>query len=403
MESQPRFDWRSLGQLIVSVLGILFGLGAAAALALTGLLPLVNGSAMEGAQAVGVMTLAWGGLLTAALCVPSAMLAIRRLMGLAPLMRDGKRTLVFASLLLLVWPLALLLAKSAAGSSLAWLLLPPLLVIVVSIPALWLITAARSGLPAESAQRGWGVASFGLVVSPALIILLQFMLLVAAMIAAGVWLAGQPDLLAELRSITLSFGMETDPNRVLELLRPYLEQPGVLAAGLLFVAVLVPLIEELLKPLGVWFLAGRWLTPASGFQAGVVSGGMFALLESLGYLASAPAEGFIGFALARSGTMLLHITTAGLVGWGVGSALGEKRYLRLALTYLGAVILHGVWNTVGILPALAEIPNLASLQSVAAAAPYALGGLCVLLAAILVVLNRSLRRKPVELAAVATA
>ncbi|TLN07420.1 PrsW family intramembrane metalloprotease, partial [bacterium] len=250
-------------------------------------------------------------------------------------------------------------------------------------------------------QRGWGVASFGLVISPTLIVLLQFMVLLAGVVAAGVWLAGQPDLLAELQSLTQSFSMNSDPNRVLELLRPYIEQPAVLAAGLLFVAGLVPLIEELLKPLGVWFLAGRWLTPASGFSAGVVSGGMFALLESLGYLASAPAEGFVGFALARSGTLLLHITTAGLVGWGVGSALGEKRYLRLALTYLGAVVLHGVWNAVGILPALVEIPKLAgSLQSAAAAVPFALGGLCVLMVAILIVLNRSLRQKPGEAAAI---
>lgn len=393
MQAGPRFDWRSAGQLAVSLAGIFLGLAAAGVLALTTLMPWLNGETPGGEQAAGMMTLAWSGLLLAGLSLPSAVLALRKLMGCAPVMRNGRRSLKLASLLLLVWPLVLLLAKSAAGSDLAWLFLPPLLVLVMGIPTLWLTSAARAGLPAESLQRGWGVASFGAVVGPTLIVLLEASLLVLALVAAGVWLAGQPALLAELQRLAESFTLQSDPERLLELLQPYLEQPVVLAAGVVFIAVLVPLIEEAFKPLAVWLLAGRWLTPASGFSAGVLGGGMFALLESLGYLASAPAEGFVGFALARSGTLLLHVATAGLVGWGVGSALGEGRYLRLAWTYLAAVALHGVWNAVGILPALEELPGVIdSLQGVAWIYPYALGALCVLLAAILVGLNTHLRR-----------
>ncbi len=397
MQEGPRFDWRSAGQLAVSLAGIFLGLAAAGVLALTTLMPWLNGETPGGEQAAGMMTLAWSGLLLAGLSLPSAVLALRKLMGRAPVMRNGRRGLKLASLLLLVWPLALLLAKSAVGSSLAWLFLPPLLILVMGIPTLWLTSAARAGLPAESLQRGWGVASFGAVVGPTLIILLEASLLVLALVAAGVWLAGQPALLAELQRLAESFTLQSDPERLLELLQPYLEQPVVLAAGVVFIAVLVPLIEEAFKPLAVWLLAGRWLTPASGFSAGVLGGGMFALLESLGYLASAPAEGFVGFALARSGTLLLHVATAGLVGWGVGSALGEGRYLRLAWTYLAAVALHGVWNAVGILPALEELPGvIGSLQGVAWIYPYALGALCVLLAAILFGLNIHLRKPAQE-------
>lgn len=397
MQAQPRFDWRSAGQLAVSLMGIFLGLAAAGVLALTTLMPWLDGEMPGGEQAAGTMTLAWSGLLVAGLSLPSAVLALRKLMGRAPIMRNGRRSLKLASLLLLVWPLALLLAKSAVGSSLAWLLLPPLLILVMGIPTLWLTSAARAGLPVESLQRGWGTASFSAVIGPALIILLEASLLVLALVAFGVWLIGQPGLLTELQQLTETFTLQNDPTQLMELLQPHLEQPGVLAAGVVFIAVLVPLIEEAFKPLAAWLLAGRWLTPASGFSAGVLGGGMFALLESLGYLASALAEGFVGFALARSGTLLLHVATAGLVGWGVGSALGEGRYLRLAWTYLAAVALHGVWNAVGILPALEELPGvIGSLQGVAWIYPYALGALCVLLAAILFGLNIHLRKPAQE-------
>lgn len=397
MQAQPRFDWRSAGQLAVSLMGIFLGLTAAGVLALTTLMPWLDGEMPGGEQAAGTMTLAWSGLLLAGLSLPSAVLALRKLMGRAPVMRNGRRSLKLASLLLLVWPLALLLAKSAANSTLAWLFLPPLLILVMGIPTLWLTSAARAGLPVESLQRGWGTASFSAVIGPALIILLEASLLVLALVAFGVWLIGQPGLLTELQQLTETFTLQNDPTQLMELLQPHLEQPGVLAAGVAFIAVLVPLIEEAFKPLAAWLLAGRWLTPASGFSAGVLGGGMFALLESLGYLASAPAEGFVGFALARSGTLLLHVATAGLVGWGVGSALGEGRYLRLAWTYLAAVALHGVWNAVGILPALEELPGVIdSLQGVAWIYPYALGALCVLLAAILFGLNIHLRKPAQE-------
>ncbi len=397
MQAQPRFDWRSAGQLAVSLMGIFLGLTAAGVLALTTLMPWLDGEMPGGEQAAGTMTLAWSGLLLAGLSLPSAVLALRKLMGRAPVMRNGRRSLKLASLLLLVWPLALLLAKSAANSTLAWLFLPPLLILVMGIPTLWLTSAARAGLPVESLQRGWGTASFSAVIGPALIILLEASLLVLALVAFGVWLIGQPGLLTELQQLTETFTLQNDPTQLMELLQPHLEQPGVLAAGVAFIAVLVPLIEEAFKPLAAWLLAGRWLTPASGFSAGVLGGGMFALLESLGYLASAPAEGFVGFALARSGTLLLHVATAGLVGWGVGSALGEGRYLRLAWTYLAAVALHGVWNAVGILPALEELPGvIGSLQGVAWIYPYALGALCVLLAAILFGLNIHLRKPAQE-------
>jgi hypothetical protein len=372
---------------------MLIGLGGAGLLALYALISLLGGFPASGNQELrSVMTWMWGALLVAVLCLPSAVLAVRALMGRKPWTYAGKGRLVFSSLLMLLWPLVLVLARAASGSDLAWLFLPPLLIAVVGIPVLWLTGIARSGLPAENGQRSWGVASFGLVISPNLIVLLQLFVLVAAILVFSLWLVGQPALLAQLQSLGQSFTLDGDPNQAMELMQPYLEQPAVLILGLLFIAGLVPLMEELIKPLGVWFLAGRQLTPAAGFSAGVISGGMFALLESLGYLSAATAEDFILFALARAGTVLLHVTTAGLVGWGLGSALGEKRYLRLGLAYLSAVLLHGFWNAAGILPTLAEFSGFSGpLSNATLISACLLGGLSLLLAVILIVLNRRLR------------
>ncbi len=396
MPPENRFNWGSFGQLLLSLFGMLFGLGGAGLLALFALIPLIDGTS-DIQQATGILTMVWGGLLVAALCLPSAAMAVRSLMGYAPLMRKGKHWLVFTSLLLLLWPLTLALANAAAGSSLAWLFLPPLLILVVGIPVLWLTRMVRQGLPAESAQRLWGVACFGLVISPTLILLIQILVLIMGVVGFGIYLSGKPELLGQLQALSQSFTMQSDPNLVLEKLNPYLEQPGVVALGIFFISGLVPLIEEMFKPLGVWFLAGRKLTPAAGFGMGALSGGMFALLESLGYLSGAPVDGFVPFALARAGTMLLHVTTAGLVGWGLGSALGEKRYLRLGLAYLGAVLLHGVWNTVGVMPGLAELSGPADrLQVLASVSPYLLGGLSLLMVVILVVLNRRLHAPDVS-------
>lgn len=392
MLSENRFDWGSLGQLVLSLVGIFFGLGGAALLAFLAATTLLGNVSASNIEVNVLMSWFWGGLLVTALCLPSAVLALRALMGRAPLIDSGNRRRVLAGLSILLWPLALVLARAAASSELAWLFLPPLLIAVVGIPVFSLTSLARSGLPAESRQRAWGVASFGLVISPALIVVLQLVVLGVGILAFSLWLYGQPALLAELQSLAETLTIEGNPNRVLQLLRPYLEQPGVLAIGLLFIAGLVPWMEELIKPLGVWFLAGRRLTPASGFSAGVLSGGMFALLESLGYLSSATAEDFITLALARAGTVLLHVTTAGLVGWGLGSALSEKRYLRLGLTYLSAVLLHAAWNATGVLPALAEFSTwMAGLPDAEVVSACLLGTLSLAMLVILLVLNRRLR------------
>ena len=156
-------------------------------------------------------------------------------------------------------------------------------------------------------------------------------------------IASQPDLVAELQDLAAQLtALESDPEAVLDALAPFLARPGVIFAILLFGAGVVPLIEEALKPVGVWLLAGKDLSPASGFAAGVLSGAGYALFESLS-LTSA-SEAWAPVVVARVGTALIHIFTTGITGWALALAWRKKQYLLLGGVYLFAVLIHGLWN-----------------------------------------------------------
>jgi hypothetical protein len=147
-----------------------------------------------------------------------------------------------------------------------------------------------------------------------------------------------------------------DPAEVIALFKPYLMRPGTLYLLLVFGALLVPLLEEGFKPVGVWLLAGRSISAAEGFTAGLLSGAGYALFENFTLSAGGGGNGWAMTATARTGTSLVHMLTTGLMGWALALAWRERRYLRLAVTYLLAIFIHGVWNTMVILAAMAGLP-----------------------------------------------
>jgi hypothetical protein len=173
-------------------------------------------------------------------------------------------------------------------------------------------------------------------------------------------------------------------------------QPVVIYGGLVVVAILVPLIEEFFKPIGVWLLLGTQPTPAQGFAAGVLSGAGFALFENLTLSASSGEEWSL-VVMARIGTSIIHILTTGLTGWALALAWTRGRYLRLGATYLVSVSIHALWNGLVILAIVPEfLPDLSSypdaLENIGAASPI---GFLILLVGSLVLLigsNRALKR-----------
>lgn len=303
-----------------------------------------------------------------------------------------------ATILLIAWPPVLFAGNLVSGKSqLDWLILPPLQLLAVGIPVWWLVEFARRNLNTGGEKRGWGLFDFSVLITTPTLMIVEGIGLVILIIIFAVWITTQPEMLSQMQDLATRISMvKGDPEELLRLFTPYLENPLVIFSIGALIAGLIPLIEELLKPMGVWLLAGRRITPAEGFVAGAVSGGAFALIESLFYISSPQGEGWWQLAAGRAGTELLHITTAALVGWALALAWRDGSYLRLGLTYLLAVTLHGLWNGLSILAGLGKLPINASsglnfLGILAQITPYAIGLLVVFLFALLWNSNRVLR------------
>jgi RsiW-degrading membrane proteinase PrsW (M82 family) len=301
---------------------------------------------------------------------------------------------------MLAWPFAIGAgALISRTGTLDWLFLPPLQILAVGLPLWWLVEFGRRGLMDGGPQRSWGVLSAGLLVSPAVATVVELVAIGLVALVFVIWLASQPGAAQQMSLLAQRLSNAgSDPEVLLRILRPLAMTPSVLISIILVTSGLVPLIEELVKPLGLWVLVGKKLTPAQGFLFGLLSGAAFALLESLGTIASPSGQDWLPVILGRTGTGLLHTVSTGLMGWGLASTWQDGHYLRLAGTYLLAAGLHGLWNLFGVLLALPALFGTASVTGLAAVflrlgeiAPYVLVVLAIMLFLILRGSNRRLR------------
>lgn len=325
-----------------AALGIANLWGAALLLGLLGLSRALLDSPDPGAESL--VLLATANLLAGGLLLPSVYYALCRLAGWKAFDLLHALRPLRPSLLILLLPIVILLGTLVVRfTRLAWLFLPGLHILAVGLPVLWLLYVAARDLPLGSAQRMWGVFGSGLVLGPGFILVAELAALLVCAFIAGAAIASQPDLLAQIRSLSIRMpGFSPTQEELLDLFAPYLFRPGVILAALTFAAGIVPVIEEIFKPIGVWLLWGRSLTPAAGFAAGALSGAGYALFESLVMIGG--SEAWPALVIARIGTAILHIATSSLTGWALVQAWNQARYLRLGLAYLGAVLLHGLWN-----------------------------------------------------------
>lgn len=399
-KSNHDLHWPSAFQFGLSSIAAVTLLGIGISTALVGVAWHFNRSTPSG-SATQFSLLATGILFSGLLLVPSAGFALIRLLGLAGRFQGLNLDIpVFRpSILILALPVVLVAGyRVNQMTDWNWLLLPPLHILAVGIPLLWLVYLGKRGLSTGSPQQTWGVFGSGLILSPLLIMIVE-LAAGAFLIALGaIYLFNRPELLEELSSLAERLSQAPpDPAVYQRILTPLLNNAGVIALSFLFIAIIVPLIEELLKPIGVWLLVGRDLTPATGFAAGLLSGAGYALFESLAFTSNTNEWSFV--VTARIGTGVIHILTAGLTGWALATAWRERRYARLGVAYLTAVLLHGLWNGLTLLASGSQItgnqlgrsPFLASLAGVA---PIGLGILALTAFAILLVANRTLANQP---------
>lgn len=346
-------EWLRIGQFAFSVL-------AAFALLGISLISLIASLIQDSITRLGVQVgsdlspylfaVGLGGM--GILLIPSAFYAGRRLFT-----GQGPRQIHWSKLARIsyVAPALILLGYGIQhGPSWARGFLPFVHLLANTAAVFWLLGIARRKLPDQSANRFWGTFASGLGLTP----LVTFFLEIVILIGIGlVWIVLM-DLMPGFRKDLLELGTQFqnssgDLEAFQQALGMFAARRGVLFTLFSYVAVLIPLVEELLKPAAVWLLLRRKLSSWEGFVLGATSGAGYALFENLTIGAAADAWTFV--TLTRIGTAVVHIFTAGMMGWGIASAFQEKKYGRMVSAYLGAVILHGVWNGLNILSAVGEL------------------------------------------------
>jgi hypothetical protein len=233
-----------------------------------------------------------------------------------------------------------------------------------------------------------------MTLAPFILVLLElFALLMIGVIAVAVLMA-QPGFEAQIQWLSMQiYGLDPQSTEAQDLIAPYLLEPGVIGVSLVYFAMVVPLLEELFKPLGVWFFANKLTSPAQGFALGALSGSAYALIETLGV--SAQTADWAELLLTRIGTGALHITSSALMGAAIVYAVRERRYLRLLGTYLLSISLHGLWNTIAIFFAFGTIAEYFDLdhplRQIQTPLNLGMAALSVVLLFILVVSNQRMR------------
>jgi len=264
----------------------------------------------------------------------------------------------------------------------------------------WLVEFGRRQLPLGSSQRSWGLVSISLGVIPLITLLAELIVTVLVVLVVFMKLSVEPVWMDKFNQLIIQFNQsDFDPQFFASFLKDLLASPLVITTIFLTVGLFMPLMEELLKPLGLWALRKRMLTPAEGFSGGLICGAGFALIESATMIAQTGGGSDWGqMVLLRIGTSLLHITASGFVGWGLASAWRQKKYGRTMLTILAAAGVHGLWNTLAILIVLLPFITSTSAPTVLTQGSLGVGtfimvSILILLAIALFLMNHRLRRE----------
>ena len=360
----PGKDWRVILTLLISALGILYFIVQAFALGIFWLTSIIDATVAT-QQSISIGLFMWTSVLGGFLLMPLVLLSISRLQG-APVPRwlDAQRSGLYKRLpwVILAWPIMVALGWLVASNpNLAMILLGPINVLVAGLPVLLIFFVARRGLDGGSQMRQWRIFGFSIIILPVIVILVELLAILLIGGAGWVWMSfrfsADPQLEREITYLfnrVMIFG--EDIESLIQFIEPYILQPGVVYWVLALFGGILPIIEEVFKPLALWGLVRRKISPQEGFVGGMLCGAGFALMENIFYFTNVLlAEDWLFMAVGRAGTGVLHILASGLVGWGLAKAWQEGKWASLSILTLGAFVLHGIWNVAALVSGAAPL------------------------------------------------
>lgn len=352
----PEKGWQTILALALSAMGIIYFLVQALGIGVLWVSSMIDPQTGM-AENISTSLLVWSSLLASALLAPVLLTSISQLRGKGiPAWLDTSRMAYrkAARWVILAWPVALLVGWFVAGKpNIAVFLLGLFNILVAGVPVLWIYTLSQSRLEAGSQIRKWRIFGFSLTITPFIITVTEILVLVGVGLVVVLWtifrVSSNPALERELNFLVGQLSNIQDLDVLFQLLKPYLMRPVVIYGVLAVLSAIVPLIEEILKPLAIWGLAGKNLTDREGFVAGLLCGAGFALMENLLYFTGVSfAQDWIFMVIGRAGTGVLHMLASGLMGWGLARIWRRGKWGFLVLMVVGAVVFHGVWNALAI-------------------------------------------------------
>jgi RsiW-degrading membrane proteinase PrsW (M82 family) len=146
------------------------------------------------------------------------------------------------------------------------------------------------------------------------------------------------------------------PTGMGDVLAELAQSPVAIGIVLVVVSMVVPLIEEGIKTIGVAIMAHRHPTRSQAYLWGLAGGAGFALVEGLlNGVTGLDAWTFV--VLGRTGATIMHCFTGALMGLAWYYALVRRRWnSSLGLAML-SVSLHGLWNALSIGVSILSLPT----------------------------------------------
>lgn len=231
--------------------------------------------------------------------------------------------------------------RAVPGPALAVL---PLAVLSGVLPALAIVFlgAKRLGQP-TTGRHFWLSLFYGATVAPLLAAILELILVIIVV------------------SVAQSLGYSVNSSVTNLTSSPRTTAEAVIL--FLVLAVVAPIVEEGLKPLGAVLIMRRLRTPSEAFLLGLAAGIGFDIVETIGYIGMGEAD-WISVAIQRLGAGLLHGVGAGMAALGWYYLINGKgiphRWLRGFGGLAYAVVQHAVFNGSNLLTLIPDVGNLLS-------------------------------------------